>query len=276
VAMAELLKSGARYVVKLAPVKAEFEHERDVLYDLCRSTAASFVVKIENDFEASEKGKPSLLALELLYKSLPDFLGAPKDQAVLQGLAKNICLAVAALHAAGYAHLDFKPHQVCLAVADDTKVKLVDFDAARRPGEPCSTTLTYMYAPPERFRDPAGRASFKMDVFSLGLVLAYLLSPRHDPVFLHDDDARARLLGSAAPLVPDHVYARFAHAEVVALLKELLQEDPSLRPDMAVVAKKPIVVTGAFSAVGQVASQADLADVLVNAIGAAAEAARPL
>jgi hypothetical protein len=85
-------------------------------------------------------------------------------------------------------------------------------------------------------------------VFSLGLVLAYLLSPRHDPVFLHDDDARARLLGFVTPLVPDHVYARFAHAEVVALLKELLQEDPSLRPDMAVVAKKPIVVTGAFSA----------------------------
>jgi len=234
VAVAEAPRTGAKVAVKHCPVPADFERERAVLYALRRSAAAPFVVAIEGDFEAGA-GRPGFLVLELAYKSLPDFLGAPKDPAVVQGLAKNICLALAALHAAGYAHLDFKPHQVCIAVADDTKVKLVDFDAARRPGEPCAATLTCMYAPPERFRDPVGRASLKMDVFSLGLVLAYLLSPCHDPVFLHDDDARARLLGTAAPLVSDHVYARFAHAEVVALLRELLQEDPHLRPDMAVV-----------------------------------------
>ena len=166
VAVAEAPRTGAKVAVKHCPVKSDFERERAVLYALRRSAAAPFVVAIDSDFEA-ESSNPGFLVLEQLYKSLPDFLGAPKDQAVLQGLAKNICLALAALHAAGYAHLDFKPHQVCIAVADDTKVKLVDFDAARRPGEPCAATFTYMYAPPERFLDPAGRASFKMDVFPL-------------------------------------------------------------------------------------------------------------
>ena len=261
----------APVAVKLVSDPAAFAHEVATLYALRGPEAAAFVVAIEEEFPAAAAaGSPGLIVLERLGKSLPEYLSKPKERAVVQAVAKSVCFALAALHQAGFAHLDFKPHQVCLVDNENTAVKLVDFDAAKRPGEPCSPAITYMYAAPERF-DPAARASFKMDVFCLGLVLVYVLGPHHAPVYLDDTDAKARLKGNVTPMVPEPVFQRFVHPELVGLLRELLQEDPALRPDMATVVRKPIIATGGFTAVGQAADLGAAVDVVVGAVDGAAE-----
>lgn len=181
----------------------------------------------------------------------------PKPDEVAR-LIGQAALALAAAHAAGVVHRDIKPENI-MARADG-HVKVVDFGLARLsrmashgglpggspdafsggiltgndpgsdPGsEPGATIGTLSYMSPEQTRsEPLGSAS---DVFSLGIVAYELATGRH-PFADGSTLATFRAIASRAP-IPPRRFVPALSAKFEALLMQMLDKDPRLRPTAA-------------------------------------------
>lgn len=163
----------------------------------------------------------------------------PDDVARLIGQA---ALALAAAHAAGVVHRDIKPENI-MARADG-HVKVVDFGLARllpagftgatpagdeSGSDPGTAAGTLTYMSPEQTRvEPAGSAS---DVFSLGIVAYELATGRH-PFAAGSALETFSAIGSQIP-VPPRRFAPELSADLEALLLQMLDKDPALRPTAA-------------------------------------------
>jgi tRNA A-37 threonylcarbamoyl transferase component Bud32/tetratricopeptide (TPR) repeat protein len=175
----------------------------------------------------------------LTLRALVERRPLPDDVARLIGLAAQ---ALAAAHAAGVVHRDIKPENI-MARADG-HVKVVDFGLARLmpAGFPIGVlagndsavdagvmvgTLSYMS--PEQTRcEPAGAPS---DVFSLGIVAYELLTGRH-PFEGASVAAIFNAITSQSPLPPRR-FAPALSADLEALILQMLEKDPRLRPTAA-------------------------------------------
>ena len=115
----------------------------------------------------------------------------PLDLAML--LFKELCAAVAALHAQGLIHRDLKPENIY--VVNERHAVLLDFGIAKDLAAPASTTTqegnvrgTPAYMAPERFfGQPAGLAT---DIYELALVLYAMLAGRLPWLDAADPEAR--------------------------------------------------------------------------------------
>jgi eukaryotic-like serine/threonine-protein kinase len=112
-------------------------------------------------------------------RTLADFLLAqgPMSAREAAGIGLDLCRAVAALNAAGLVHRDLKAHNVMRQVGG--RIVLMDFSGARA-AEALTTRDqlgTPLYMAPELLDgDGATTAS---EIYSLGVLLFYLLSGRH-------------------------------------------------------------------------------------------------
>jgi serine/threonine-protein kinase len=89
----------------------------------------------------------------------------------------ELAAAIGAVHDAGLLHRDVKPHNIMLAT--DGRIVLMDFGTGHdaRLGEPRTLSGTPLYLAPELL---AGRrASVATDLYSIGVVLFYLLTGTH-------------------------------------------------------------------------------------------------
>ncbi|UQA58184.1 serine/threonine-protein kinase [Polyangium aurulentum] len=150
-------------------------------------------------------------------------------------LARRVASALAAAHARGVVHRDIKPINLVLEGGEVSRVKLLDFGIARRPG---ATTLgltrtgsllgTPGYMAPEQARGERESIDARADVFSLGCVLFECLTGR--PAFqgAHAMALLAKLLVEEVPRVQE------LRPEVPLALDELvarmLAKDPARRP----------------------------------------------
>ncbi|MGE5195301.1 MAG: serine/threonine-protein kinase, partial [Deltaproteobacteria bacterium] len=157
-------------------------------------------------------------------------------------LIGQVALALAAAHAAGVVHRDIKPENIM--ARSDGHVKVVDFGLARllpapfpggRPAgndsgtDPGITAGTLTYMSPEQTRsEPASSAS---DVFSLGIVAYELATGRH-PFPAASALETFSAIAAQAPLAPRH-FAPALSADLEALMLQMLDKDPHLRPTAA-------------------------------------------
>lgn len=108
----------------------------------------------ESDFLAEVSGDESAAALTLRW-------------------FRELCSALAALHAQGWVHGDVSPANI---LVDSGRVCLIDYDLAGREGEQAASIGTLAYASPQRRDNGPLRASD--DVFSLGASLFHVLTGR--------------------------------------------------------------------------------------------------
>jgi eukaryotic-like serine/threonine-protein kinase len=149
-------------------------------------------------------------------------------------IAEQVCVGLAAAHAAGIVHRDIKPSN--LMVTPSLGVKIIDFGIARLIEEnaprltlPAQTVGTIAYMSPEQAQgiDVDGRS----DLYSLGCVLYQLLSG-HPPFFSTLPSAllmmqvmdRAVPLGDIRSDLP---------AELCKLVSDLMEKDRGDRPATA-------------------------------------------
>ena len=93
------------------------------------------------------------------------------------GVGVDLCRALAALHGAGLLHRDIKAHNVMRETGG--RIVLMDFSGAQtveRTVENTSVSGTPLYMAPELF--DGAPASFASEVYSLGVLLFFLLSAR--------------------------------------------------------------------------------------------------
>ncbi|MBQ6563580.1 MAG: SEL1-like repeat protein [Clostridia bacterium] len=149
-------------------------------------------------------GYDLLIRMELLNPlrgRFTDSMGPEEKEKEAISLGKDICRALLSMHGCGYLHRDIKPQNIL--VSDAGVYKLADFGTARKT----SGTSTYLsmkgtmdYIAPEIMTGQ--KAGFSSDLYSLGLVLHYVLNHQHLPFDSSPSgDANVRRL-SGEPLPP--------------------------------------------------------------------------
>ena len=146
------------------------------------------------------------IKMELLTPLVKTIQSVRSDRQILQ-LARDICSALVMCKRFNIVHRDIKPQNIF--VAKDGTFKLGDFGIAKTSDRTTSGTVvgTYKYMAPEVFNcQPYGSSA---DIYSLGLVLYWLLNERRTPFLplppqvptaaMEEEARRRRFLGEAIP-----------------------------------------------------------------------------
>jgi serine/threonine-protein kinase len=151
--------------------------------------------------------------------------------------------AIAAVHGAGLIHRDIKAHNVMLA--DDGRVVLMDFGSGRELGNvtdkgPVGTPL---YMAPELLRDD--RATVQSDIYSLGVLLYYVLTATYpvrgrnlsDLRLAHEHGERTDLKAERADVTPE--LARIIGRAIEPEPARRYQSASELAADLATIELRP-------------------------------------
>ncbi len=195
------------------------------------------------DHGQTEAGEP-YLAMEWLDGAdlAQKLIAGPLPVAQAIGLTRSVAGALAVAQARGVVHRDVKPSNLFLVAGDPTRVKVLDFGAARfvrTTSAPTASGLvlgTPGYLAPEQVHDEHpvdGRA----DVFALGCVLFECLTGRPAFVAQHVLALLGKILREDPPRLCDLV--PHAPRELEELLVAMLAKDPNARPaDMEAIAQR--------------------------------------
>ena len=167
--------------------------------------------------------------------------------------ARQLCEALVSMHKRGIVMVDLKPANVMLAVDKATSlstVVFIDGDSWRRVGETIgadagggvieTSAFTPMYAAPELLVASSNgtlarlAATFEMDMMSLGLMLAMLLSPACTPPFASDEAAMAAAVSHTPP--PPAALGCGGSAFAAELVVALTAVDPAVRGRVSLAA----------------------------------------
>jgi serine/threonine protein kinase len=149
----------------------------------------------------------------------------PMSPREVAGVAIDLCRAVAALHRAGLLHGDIKANNAMREIGG--RIVLMDFSGARPPHRDDSAALsgTPLYIAPEVFEGHL--PSFAAEVYSLGVLLFYLLSGRFPVEGAELDEIRRRhrrgerlQLRHLRPELPD---------SIIHVIERAIAADPTRR-----------------------------------------------
>jgi serine/threonine-protein kinase len=237
---AEHLRVDCRYAVKV--IHDDLARSPDLLARFEREARANGRIKSKHvvnviDVLRTPDGRPCIVTELLEGEDLQAELNRGKlGVARAVPIARQICRAVAAAHAAGVVHRDLKPSNVYLSRAGgEYMVKVLDFGVAKVAEDDQLTRTdavvgTPAYMSPEQARR-ANEAGPLCDVYSIGAVMYHMLTgePPYGKapassrfaMLLHEEPPRPREID---PEVPEGIEAVIQHA---------MARDPALRPPSA-------------------------------------------
>lgn len=198
-------------------------------------------------YDTGELGGRHYIVMELVKgKTLRTVMEAsPPDLGLVPELGTQIARALAAAHEAGIVHRDIKPENIM--VRDDGYVKVVDFGIARllpALGDvslvEAITTKTGLLVGTPRYMAPEQIAAEPItgasDIFSLGVVF-YEWTTSQYPFVAGSIIKMLTAIVSDEPLAPSRVNP-LVPTYLDALIVDMMQKDPALRPSAAEVAER--------------------------------------
>lgn len=186
-------------------------------------------------YDAGEAEDQPFIVMELVAgSSLRHYKPQNLDEAV--NLARQICLALEHAHANGIIHRDLKPDNI--VIAPQQTAKLMDFGLARTADSPHLTEEggvvgTFAYLAPELIQGQP--ASVQSDLYALGVMLYELFAGR--PPFDATNVGSLIMQHLQAPVVPPRQYNSAIPSPVDTLVVQLLNKQPSERPNSAAVVR---------------------------------------
>ncbi|MFN9031388.1 MAG: serine/threonine-protein kinase [Betaproteobacteria bacterium] len=229
--LARDLPAGDRRQVRLAQALAR---EAEALRELRHGHVARFMAA------GTFRGQPALV-LERLHETLESARRRAAAPAVAPlaalGWLRQIAEGVAAVHRAGWRHLDLKPSNVLLTAPGSLggRAKLVDFGNCRRAAEAEHGLLgTVGWMAPEQLcaavrgtRGSVYRTDTRTDVHGLGLLLFYLLTGTPTRFARWQRDHRPRLEDAAAQWQePQGGFSAADEAQLTAVLAQRAAAPP--------------------------------------------------
>ena len=166
-------------------IKARIRSELDSFakeYDYMRSLTHTNIVS-SDDLEYRENpdgmGYTLFMKMELLTPMLDAIKKFGNDEAVAQGVARDICSALELCESRNIVHRDIKPHNIFINKYNE--FKLGDFGISREMNHYTNATRagTGKYMAPEVFNNQSYGPN--VDIYSLGLVLYWVLNERRLP-----------------------------------------------------------------------------------------------
>lgn len=180
------------------------------------------------------------IQMELCQENLCKFLGSGfvTEERMLRVLAHVSC-ALCTLHGLGFVHLDIKPENIYVHIDPCSRLpifKIGDFGTARCTADTEDVEEgTNLYLAPEVLNPPPEqpyKQFEKADIFSLGVMIYEAL--RGVPM---TSDCINRLRDSGfVPRYPDRI-----SDTVFALLHQMMNPDPSMRPSARDITKMPLI-----------------------------------
>ena len=236
----KLIRSG-RYAGERQ--RRQFEREAEALGRLRHSAIATIY-----ESGVAEDGQP-YLAMELVDGMPLDRWLAEKpaltalrkvDAAPRLQLFRSICEAVIYAHQNGIIHRDLKPSNIFIAAGTDPPaVKILDFGLARfTDPDPNAPTVTETglvqgslpYMSPEQARGETDRIDTRTDIYSLGVILYWLLTGRHpyldDPGINYVNSIYAICSKPPAPFKQN--FSRF-DTDLETITRKAIEKDPDRR-----------------------------------------------
>ncbi len=241
----KLIRSG-RYAADRA--RRQFEREAEALGRLRHPSIATIY-----ESGVAEDGQP-YLAMELIdgapldrwLEQQPPLTSLRKaDAAPHLQLFRAICEAVVYAHQQGIIHRDLKPSNIFILTprstssASDAAVKILDFGLARfTDPDPAAPALTEAglvqgslpFMSPEQARGETDRIDTRTDIYSLGVILYWLLTQRHPYMEQPGGsivDAIATICN--APPAPFRLHYRRFDADLETIAGKALEKDPARR-----------------------------------------------
>ena len=234
-----LIETGDPVAIKM--MLAELS-ENEAAFTLFRKEASS-LHRIQHDavvryyvFSVEPVLRRPYLAMEFVNgRLLSDIIDAdgPLSFEAAQSLLRRLASGLQAAHDQGIVHRDISPDNIMIPNNDVTRAKIIDFGIARttQHGTVIGSGFAgkYSYVSPEQLGLFGGDVTAKSDIYSLGLVMAEVLTGK--PLDMGGSqveviEKRRKLPGLGA------IDMRFR-----PLLERMLQPDPARRPEsMAAVA----------------------------------------
>ena len=234
---AEHVELGSLHALKKLKIPGEKVNERLLLEGRLQSSLKHPNVVSVTDLIVID-GVPALVM---------EFVAGPTLAALLQAqtlsihqcdaIARDLLKGIAAAHAHGLVHRDLKPHNILMAVTDDSLIpKVADFGLAKvveGESDPRELTRTGMamgtpaYMAPEQIRD-ASNVDNRADVFSLGAILYELLTG--SPCFVGENIMEIWEKICAGSYRPVEELVPSVPERMITAITSALQIDPDHRP----------------------------------------------
>jgi len=244
---AEDVETGREVAIKVlrdsladhAIVRARFAREARVLTELSSRHVVRGLAQGDVD------GLPYVAMERLDGVDLADVLAVerrlPVDAAI--ALARQICAALADVHALGVVHRDLKPENLFLLRGQDGRLsqnlRLLDFGIAKRQGPPhpeapedrvlaADEALmgTAAYMAPEQFRAPP-EVDTRADLWALGIIVYELLTGRIP--FEGETHARTMMQVLTEDAPRPSIFNRDVPPELDRIVMRCLRRDPAER-----------------------------------------------
>ncbi|CAG8599901.1 8159_t:CDS:2 [Paraglomus occultum] len=234
----EHLRTKDTFIVKVFPLQRAWVNETDLLVKLKGKQVVKLIdADTDQKYDLYDQKYDLYFTVmvnygENLEKELDRLRLLREDAQSQRELFKNICEAVRFVHSKNIVHLNLEPSHILLKENGSLKIRLCGFSRAREVNSSIyridelsngQGTITPGFRSPELVSNSDIRATFAMDIFSLGSILYYIVS-------------RTRLYDSEEILPRTPIAELVGHScrdtLVEELLLKMLARNPNERPSI--------------------------------------------
>ena len=222
-----------------------------ILFPL-KGSNISIHTQLDEEFQPGVNARSHFMDFEFVANGdLRNFLDVKKPiltENLLLSWANNLSSALKHLHDGVHLiHFDLKLQNIL--VAEDFSLKIADMGTARNPWSvPDNCPFTRYYTAPEQLDRSLFLLGYKVDIFSLGVLLYEITNARHpfwEPVrfqTMSEQEINQSLISNVRNYNISNFNAIFRlNREFIVLIQEMIQFDPSCRPTAGTILNSRII-----------------------------------